>query len=559
MDKKRQTIDGFTPRRPRAAVSKIEKNDKKPAIERKKQVADREKSLDDALNTIEIEDRPQQKTDHIRGERSRRREQREKISPKIEKKLDKVNSKRDRKGKKPLSLKQFLFRRKIRRALAVFLIIGLLFFGSKIYSIISNGMSNLNKISSGGNIFDVLSPVEKLKQDEDGRTNILIFGTSPEGWDGEDLADSIMVLSTNQETGKSYTISLPRDLWVKHKCPYLLGTTAGKLNESYVCGKFSEGIYNNKTASEEKKKQGEKLGQQEIAAAAERVLGLKIHYSVHANWQVLVQAIDAIGGIDVKVEVWDGSPYIYDVATKVRYKNGEVAHMNGEQALAFSRARGSAGGYGLSGGNFDRERNQQKILKATLEKINKQKFNIDALIGIADALGDNVKTDFTVKEIRSGLDLALKTSADKVKSLPMVDEKTNLLTNDNISGVSAVVPTAGLYDYSAIHKFVAKNTKTGDFISEEAKIIILNGTEISGLAGKKQAQLEKDGFEVAQIGDSAEKGVKSTKIYDISKEKPLTLKKLQEKLSVSKVEDLPSKLNSWKNKADILVILGENE
>ena len=99
------------------------------------------------------------------------------------------------------------------------------------------------------------------------------------------------------------------------------------------------------------------------------ITGLDVHYKVHGNWQVLIQIIDALGGIDVAIQVWDGSPYMYDVATKVRYKNGETAHMNGEQALAFSRARGSEGGYGLSGGNFDRERNQQKIIQATLAKI----------------------------------------------------------------------------------------------------------------------------------------------------------------------------------------------
>ena len=183
----------------------------------------------------------------------------------------------------------------------------------------------------------------RLKQDDNGRTNVLIFGTSPDGWEGADLADSIMVLSYHQDNKDAYTVSLPRDLYVKHTCQSWLKTTAGKLNESYGCGK--------QDAKDSGKDQAasEQAGQAEIAKTAQEVLGMEIHYKVHANWRVLTEVVNALGGIDVKVEAYDGSSMVYDVATKIRYRNGETVHMNGEQALAFSRARGSAGGIGLSG------------------------------------------------------------------------------------------------------------------------------------------------------------------------------------------------------------------
>lgn len=569
MKKNQQSIDGFTPRRrARTEISGGDKNQvstkkKTPAVVKKKEKLAEKKSLDEALNVIEIDGSYAEKSQHhVRGERTRRRENLEKrkreISPKIEKKLEKINAKREKKGKKIFTMERFLLRRKIRRVILTVAIILVGIFSSKIFGFISKNFGTIQKITGGnGSIFDLAKTV-KLKQDDDGRTNVLIFGTSPEGWEGEDLADSIMVLSLNQETGAARTISLPRDLWVKHECPYFLGTTAGKLNESYACGKYSEGVFASRGVSEEKKKSAEKLGQDELASAVERVLGLKIHYKVHANWQVLVESIDAIGGIDVKIEVWDGSPYMYDVATKIRYKNGETVHMDGETALAFSRARGSAGGVGFSGGNFDRERNQQKVLKATLEKIGKEKFNFDALSGVSEALGGNIQTTFEVAELKAGLDLALKHSSSNIKSLPLVGaESGDLLTTDSISGVSVVVPTEGTYDYSQIQKLVAKNTKSGDFLSEEAKIVILNGTEISGLAGKKRTELEKDGFEILNIGDYGDEVVASSKIFDISGKVPLTLKKLQEKLGISKAENINSKLEKYKNSADIVLVIGE--
>ena len=120
--------------------------------------------------------------------------------------------------------------------------------------------------------------------------------------------------------------------------------------------------------------------------------------------------------------------------------------MNGEQALAFSRARGSEGGYGLSGGNFDRERNQQKIIQATLAKINASKYDISKLLNIVNAVGNNVKTTFSTKEYQTLAELAIGTKSENIKSLPLIsdtDKDANLMTTGQVSGRSAVLPTAG--------------------------------------------------------------------------------------------------------------------
>lgn len=558
MKKNQQSIDGFTPRRRRTeinqkVVSKAQKTENAPARRREpnpkkdeisKKISHQDE-INEALANIEIDGFDDSEKTHHAREISKR----DRKDQKLRKKFEKFNQKREKKGKKTLSFGQFKFRRISKR---IFALIFAIVIGYFIY----NGLGLINEFirtTKDGNIFGLLQK-EKLKQDSNGRTNFLIFGTSPKGWDGEDLTDSVIVTSVNQETKKAHTISLPRDLWVKHTCTGWLGTTSGKLNETYGCGKFSEGL----NISDEKT--AETNGQQALASTVTEVTGLDIHYVVHANWQVLVQAIDAVGGIDVKIEVWDGSPYMYDVATNIRYKNGETVHMNGEQALAFSRARGSAGGYGLSGGNFDRERNQQKIIQATLAKINDSKFDVSKLLGISTALGNNVQTTFETKELQTLADLAIGMSAGNIKSLPLVndqDSAQNLLTTDMVGSASAVVPVAGLYDYSAIQAYIAKNTISNEIIDESAKVVVLNGTQISGLAAEQKSKLVKENYNIVEIDSAPTQDYKTTKIFAINSEKSATIKKLESKFGVSSSSSLPSEFSKYKQSADIVIVLGE--
>ena len=114
--------------------------------------------------------------------------------------------------------------------------------------------------------------------------------------------------------------------------------------------------------------QDEKAGAANLMAKAGEILGLDIQYYIHADWTALVQAVDAVGGVDVTIESTDPRG-IYDSSTGIKYANGEVAHLNGEKALALARARNhNYGDYGLAGGNYDREKNQQKILAALQQK-----------------------------------------------------------------------------------------------------------------------------------------------------------------------------------------------
>ena len=264
----------------------------------------------------------------------------------------------------------------------------------------------------------------------------------------------------------------------------------------------------------------------------------------------------------MKVEAYDGSSMVYDVATKIRYRNGETVHMNGEQALAFSRARGSAGGIGLSGGNFDRERNQQKIIKAIVEKAktsNKADFNV--MMGIIDALGNNINTNFETKEMQTIIEILKEFNAEKIVSIPLVDEKNKvqLLTTSNIAGASVVVPTAGTYNYTAIKNYVKKRISPTAEMNEEARLVILNGSGVAGVAAAEQTKLTKQELNVVQVGNYPGGVQAKHTIYDLSNgTKPKTIEKLKQTYGTNVVTTIPPTISKYN--ADIVIVLGtENQ
>ena len=87
-----------------------------------------------------------------------------------------------------------------------------------------------------GDIFGLVQQ-RALKQDANGRTNILIFGTSEDDEGGNHpgayLTDSIMLLSINQTKKDVYMTGIPRDLWVTYD-EQCYGSAA-KINALYQC------------------------------------------------------------------------------------------------------------------------------------------------------------------------------------------------------------------------------------------------------------------------------------------------------------------------------------
>ena len=296
-----------------------------------------------------------------------------------------------------------------------------------------------------GNPMDILISSE-LKKDENGQTNFLIFGTSEDakGHGGQELTDSIMVASINQENKSAKVFSVPRDLWVNYSVPGSepMSCTVGdrgKINATYLCAleeyKNSMSVSNAKDAAS-----------LYFAKKISEVTGLSMHYYVAADWSAVKMIVDKIGGIDVDVYA-DDEDGIHDSCQNIDLKKGMYYNMNGDLAMKLARARNAAckpGDYGLSRSNFDREINQQRIMNAIKNKVSSIGIlmNPGKVMSIIDGLGDNLRTNIVMSEVRTLIDFGTKLEGGIQPILTIDQFGTGRI------GLSSVVIPVGASTYS---------------------------------------------------------------------------------------------------------------
>ena len=441
-----------------------------------------------------------------------------------------------KKEKKPKSKKRKIIAR---------ILIGLLvlIIGAAIVFILW-GNDIIAKITGGqGNVFDLLTFIEEtyepLKTDENGRTNILAFGTSgynmegDEGngkHDGAQLTDSIMVISLNQETGDIAMLSLPRDLKASPTC-----TATGKINEVYWCNNISG--------------DNEQAGAEALMTEVGSILGIDFQYYAHLNWGSLVQIVNILDGITVTLDE-DISDYYY---TKAVFKAGEEYTIDGEQALGLARAR-----HGTTSGDFTRGASQQKILIGIKDKILAKDLTLTDIIDLATTLGDNLRTNFSIEEMKTLAHLTTDFDFDTMRQLSLI-KPTNYMTTGTINGISYVLPVGGAGNYTNIRKYVTKMLDNDPRVYEDASILVLNGTEEVGIASAEVNQLEEDGYINIEAGDAPTSDyIGQYTLYALNDNAPGTKKLLEKKyhLTAKPAEELPEGISK---DYDFVIVLGNTK
>ena len=325
-----------------------------------------------------------------------------------------------------------------------------------------------------GNPMDILISSE-LKKDENGQTNFLIFGTSEDakGHGGQELTDSILVASINQENKSAKVFSVPRDLWVNYSVPDSepMSCTVGdrgKINATYLCAleeyKNSMSVSNAKDAAS-----------LYFAKKISEVTGFSMHYYVAADWSAVKMIVDKIGGIDVDVYA-DDEDGIHDSCQGIDLKKGMYYNMNGDLAMKLARARNAAckpGDYGLSRSNFDREINQQRIMNAIKNKVSSIGIlmNPGKVMSIIDGLGDNLRTNIVMSEVRTLIDFGTKLE-EGIQPISTVDQ-----FGTGRIGLSSVVIPAGastysegsLYNYTNFQRYLRSQIVVPKEIKTETK------------------------------------------------------------------------------------------
>jgi len=420
------------------------------------------------------------------------------------------------------------------------------YFGYKI-------LSTSGKIFKGNPIAALFSQAKPLKTDGNGQSNIVLFGTSEDdpGHPGGDLTDSIMLLSVNQTRKDAFLVSIPRDLHVQYDNGCSAGYQ-GKINVIYSCVKD---------------KNGEDAGAAALRKKVGEVFGLDVQYSVHVNYTVLREAVDAVGGITINIQSddprgildrnfdWD-CPKGPNTCYNVKYPNGP-ATLNGTQALFLARARGDdplGRTYGLSRSNPDRQDNQRKIFIALKDKAASAGVltNPVAVSKLLDTLGNNLRTNFDADEVKTLMGLGKDISDKNVVSWSLEDPAHELAT---ASCGGDICPNAGTYNYGAIQAEAAALSKGDTSVLENAKVDVYNASGVSGLAQSKATDLTSKGITIGMVSTAPTSlGTKPLLLYDLSGgKKPGTLKKLESALGVKVTSGAPAGISST---ADFVVVIG---
>ena len=387
----------------------------------------------------------------------------EKAEAEIDVKSKKPTTKKSDKNKVPLWAKIVMI------ALSVILVL-IIAAITLVYMLLSHSTAVFK-----GNPMDILISSE-LKKDENGQTNFLIFGTSEDakGHGGQELTDSILVASINQEYKTAKVFSVPRDLWVNYSVPGSepMSCTVGdrgKINATYLCAleeyKNSMSVSNAKDAAS-----------LYFAKKISEVTGLSMHYYVAADWGAVKMIVDKIGGIDVDVYA-DDEDGIHDSCQNIDLKKGMYYNMNGDLAMKLARARNAAcapGDYGLSRSNFDREINQQRIMNAIKNKVSSIGIlmNPGQVMSIIDGLGDNIRTNIVMSEVRTLIDFGTKLEGG-IQPISTVDQ-----FGTGRIGLSSVVIPAGastysegsLYNYTNFQKYLRSQIVVPKEIKTESKV-----------------------------------------------------------------------------------------
>lgn len=414
-------------------------------------------------NEVDLNVMPKKETEKIAKTESKKAETvSEKAEAETDVKSKKQTTKKSDKNKVPLWAKIVMI------ALSVILVL-IITAMTLMYMLLSHSTAVFK-----GNPMDILISSE-LKKDENGQTNFLIFGTSEDakGHGGQELTDSILVASINQEHKTAKVFSVPRDLWVNYSVAgnEPMSCTVGdrgKINATYLCAleeyKNSMSVSNAKDAAS-----------LYFAKKISEVTGLSMHYYVAEDWGAVKMIVDKIGGIDVDVYA-DDEDGIHDSCQNIDLKKGMYYNMNGDLAMKLARARNAActpGDYGLSRSNFDREINQQRIMNAIKNKVSSIGIlmNPGQVMSIIDVLGDNLRTNIVMSEVRTLIDFGTKLEGG-IQSISTVDQ-----FGTGRIGLSSVVIPAGastysegsLYNYTNFQKYLRSQIMVPKEIKTETK------------------------------------------------------------------------------------------
>ncbi|WP_252502335.1 LCP family protein [Sporosarcina sp. Marseille-Q4943] len=182
--------------------------------------------------------------------------------------------------------------------------------------------------------------------------------------DSHSRSDALVVATFNPEEKSVKMLSIPRDSYVYiPKVGY-----RDKITHAHAYG-----------------------GTHAAIETVEEMLDIPIDYYVKMNFNAFIEVVDALGGVEVDVP-YNRLEKDENDRNTIQLKKG-LRVLDGRHALALARTR-------MADSDIERGKRQQMILQAIIKEMVSVK-SITKYGDVIEAVGDNMKTDMTFKEMTS--------------------------------------------------------------------------------------------------------------------------------------------------------------
>lgn len=301
--------------------------------------------------------------------------------------------------------------------------------------------------------------------------NVLLIGN-----DGG-RSDALILVTFNPSTLEASMISIPRDTYVPIAC--YTNNARDKINHARA------------------------QSRQCTIDTVEDFLDTEINFYAETNFDGVVDIVDALGGIQINSPVeFDGQNSSSVRGTYSVHIFKGVQMVDGEGALAYARER-----HAFADGDYARGQHQQEVIQAMITAAYGIK-DVNKLLAVMDAAGDNLTTNMSVEQITTLLNYLMKT----MSSTYVGSEKVLKIDTEQIPGYASNYYN---YDYgmplwiSIPYKGGVSDAKAlikENLISSKDKVLSVPGTfeydiRNSYDTGKKIASYYDEELEVIEMPD----------------------------------------------------------
>lgn len=370
--------------------------------------------------------------------------------------------------------------------------------------------------------------------------NVLLIGVDkrPDLEEGV-RSDTLILVHLDPLAKWASMLSIPRDSVVD-----IPRFGQSKINAAYTNG------YNNAAEIYGAGTEPDAAGGALAAETVEEFLGVTVDYVAQVDFQGFAQLVDAIGGVMIDVErpLLDAEFPTDDYGVERIYIPAGLQVMDGRTALVYARSRHSSN-------DFNRSQRQQQVLRALLTQVKARGLleNAVSLPQWAEVLAKNVRTTLPVQDlgmINGMAALARDLNADRIVQLSI---------NPNDVMIDAEAGSDIYWNKSDIAALVARWQAGPQAAGETARVQVLNGAGVEGIAGQVSDLLSAKGFALADAS-TAEQIYERTLIIDYTG-RPQTRQRLADELGVESryVQATPgTDAPPQAYQVDIVVIVGQD-